>query len=95
MKFGPEGKGDHSGDPKVDDWIRRAGLEKDTAKRKQIMVEMQQYMGEQMYMIRPVSGATGFELAWPALRNFMHFRSVRRSEEWLYYWLDSTKRPLG
>jgi hypothetical protein len=56
---------------------------------------MQQYMGDQMYMIRPVSGATGFELAWPVLRNFMHFRSVRRSEEWTYYWLDTTKKPLG
>jgi len=93
--FDPDGKGDHSGDPKVDDWIRRAGTEKDTEKRKQFMVEMQQHMGDQMYMIRPVSGATGFELAWPVLRNFMHFRSVRRSEEWMYYWLDTTKKPLG
>jgi peptide/nickel transport system substrate-binding protein len=93
--FDPEGKGDHSGDPKVDDWIRRAGLEKDTEKRKQIMVEMQQHMADQQYMLRPVSGATGFELAWPVLKNFMHYRSVRRSEEWTYYWLDSTRRPIG
>jgi ABC-type transport system substrate-binding protein len=93
--FDTDGKGDHSGDANVDDLIRKAGVEKDTNKRKQIMTEIQQYMGEQMYMIRPVSGATGFELAWPALKNFMYYKSVRRSEEWIYYWLDPTRKPLG
>jgi peptide/nickel transport system substrate-binding protein len=93
--FDPAGKGDHSGDPYVDDLIRKAGVERDTEKRKQIMADLQRYLGDQMYLVRPVSGATGFELAWPALRNFMYYRSVRRSEEWMYFWLDQTRKPIG
>jgi len=93
--FDPQGKGDHSGDPYVDDQIRKSRVERDTEKRKQIMKDLQRYLGEQMYLIRPVSGATGFELAWPALRNFMYFQGTRRAEEWIYFWLDQTKKPLG
>jgi len=93
--FDPQGKGDHSGDPYVDDQIRKSRVERDTEKRRQIMRDLQRYLGEQMYLIRPVSGATGFELAWPALRNFMYFQGTRRAEEWIYFWLDQTKKPLG
>lgn len=92
--FDVNGRGDRSGDPYVDDQIRKSRIERDTEKRKQIMADLQRHLGEQMYMIRAVSGATGFDLAWPALRNFLYFRSVRR-EEWSYFWLDPTKRPLA
>jgi peptide/nickel transport system substrate-binding protein len=91
----PAGKGDHSGDPYVDDQIRKSRIERDSDKRRQIMADLQRHLGDQMYLIRPVSGATGFDLAWPALQNFLYFRGARRSEEWTYFWLDSTKRPLG
>jgi ABC-type transport system substrate-binding protein len=93
--FDVAGKGDHSGDPTVDDLIRKSKVERDNAKRKQMMVDLQKHLGEQMYLIRPVSGATGFELAWPVLRNFMYFRGSRRAEEWVYFWIDPTKKPLG
>jgi ABC-type transport system substrate-binding protein len=93
--FDTAGKGDHSGDSYVDDAIRKSRVERDTNKRKQIMADLQRHLGEQMYLVRPVAGATGFELAWPALRNFLYFRGARRSEEWPYFWLDSTKKPLG
>ncbi|HWO72085.1 MAG TPA: ABC transporter substrate-binding protein, partial [Dehalococcoidia bacterium] len=52
--FDPQGKGDHSGDPYVDDQIRKSRVERDTEKRKQIMKDLQRYLGEQMYLIRPV-----------------------------------------
>ena len=35
--FDPQGKGDHAGDPTVDDLIRKSRIERDTNKRKQIM----------------------------------------------------------
>ncbi|HLF78758.1 MAG TPA: ABC transporter substrate-binding protein [Dehalococcoidia bacterium] len=93
--FDPNGKGDHSGDPFVDDQIRKSRVERDTNKRKQIMGDLQRHLGDQMYLIRPVSGATGFDLAWPALKNYLYFRGARRAEEWSYFWLDTTKKPLG
>jgi len=92
--FDPNGKGDHSGDPYVDDQIRKSRVERDTEKRKQIMLDLQRHLGEQMYLIRAVSGASGFDLAWPALKNFLYYRSIRR-EEYSYFWLDATKKPLG
>jgi ABC-type transport system substrate-binding protein len=93
--FDTAGKGDHTGDTFVDDQIRKSRVERDTVKRKQLMTDLQKYLGDQMYLIRPVAGASGFELAWPALRNFLYYRGARRSEEWSYFWLDSTLKPLG
>ncbi len=92
--FDVAGKGDHSGDAQVDDVVRRSRVERDNEKRRQMMLDLQRYLGEQMYIIRSVSGATSFDLAWPALRNFYWFRSIRR-EEWSYFWLDETQKPLA
>jgi ABC-type transport system substrate-binding protein len=92
--FDANGKGDHSGDLYVDDLIRKSRIERDSEKRRQMMLDLQRHVGEQMYLIRAVSGATGFDLAWPVLRNFLYFRSIRR-EEYSYFWLDPTKKPLG
>ena len=41
------------------------------------------------------AGASNFNLAWPALRNFEYFRGAqnRRSEEMSYYWIDETQKP--
>lgn len=93
--FDPAGKGDHSGDPRIDDLIRKSKTERDANKRQDQFHELQRYEAEQMYAIRPVSGATGFLLAWPAVQNFLYFLGARRSEEVQYYWIDQTKRPLG
>jgi ABC-type transport system substrate-binding protein len=93
--FDAQGKGDHSGDPYVDDQIRKSRVERDNEKRKGIMTDLQRYMAEQMYVIRPVVGATQFQLAWPAVRNFLYFRTGRRSEENQYFWIDPTQKPLS
>jgi len=65
--FDPNGKGDHKGDPTVDDLIRKGRIERDNNKRKQLLFDLQKYMADQMYIVRALSGATGFDLAWPAL----------------------------
>src|SRR5439155_16139275 len=66
----PDVKGTFAGDPYVDDLIRKSRSELDANKRKSIISDLQRHMAEGMYVIRPPSGATGFALAWPALRNF-------------------------
>jgi peptide/nickel transport system substrate-binding protein len=91
--FDPEGRGDQSGDPVVDDLIRKSRIEPDTDERVAIMHELQRYCAEQMYIVRAIAGATSFELAWPAVKNFLFFRGARRSEEVQYFWLDTTLPP--
>ena len=61
--FDAAGKGDHSGDPLVDDLIRKSRIERDNNKRKQILIDMQKYIGEQMYIVRAPAGAT--TSTWP------------------------------
>ena len=86
-------KGDQSGDPLVDDLIQKSKIEPDNEARIEIMHELQRHCAEQMYIIRALSGATSFELAWPAIRNYLYFRGARRSEEVRYFWLDKTQPP--
>jgi ABC-type transport system substrate-binding protein len=89
----PDGKGTFAGDPYVDEIIRKSRSELDTNKRKQMMSDLQRHMAEGMYVIRPPSGATGFSLAWPALRNFLYYRGDPRTI--MYYWIDETQKPIA
>jgi hypothetical protein len=75
--------------------IRKSRVEPDMNKRMSIMHDLQRYLGDQMYIIRPPSGATGFDLAWPVWKNYLWFRGARRSEEMSYFWLDKTQKPLA
>jgi ABC-type transport system substrate-binding protein len=95
--FDPDGKGNLAGDPVVDDLIRKSRVERDTAKRQAMMHDIDRHIAGQMYLIRPLSGATGFQLAWPAVRSFSHFDGDPRdtSTRSFYTWLDPTKKPLG
>ena len=93
--YDQNGKGDHSGDPRIEDLIRKSRTEKDNNKRKSYMQEIQRICAEEMYLIRSPAGASNFNLAWPALRNYEYFRGAlnRRSEEMSYYWIDETQKP--
>jgi peptide/nickel transport system substrate-binding protein len=91
--FDPDGLGNQAGDPVVDDLIRKSRIEPDIEERIAIMHDLQRHSAEQMYIIRALSGATSFELAWPAVKNYLYFRGARRSEEVQYFWLDSSLPP--
>jgi hypothetical protein len=62
-----------------------------------MMHDLDRHIAGQMYLIRPLSGATGFQLAWPAVRSFSYFDGDPRdtSTRSFYTWLDPTKKPLG
>ena len=80
------GQGTYDGDPKLEAWIDEARIETDTAKRQAIGYEMQRYMADKQYITRYPGGASGFNLAWPAVRNFGAFNGDQRNN--YYYWLD-------
>jgi peptide/nickel transport system substrate-binding protein len=95
--FDVNGRGDFSGDPHVDREVDKALAEFDFEKRRGIVHEMQRYLAQRQYGLRHPGGASGFDLAWPALQNFNVFRGggqeLRvRATTW---WLDPTKPPLA
>ena len=61
------------------------------------MHELQRYLADQMYTIRWPGGASGFELAWPSVRNYRVYRpgsqaiNLTNSSTW---WLDETLPPF-
>jgi peptide/nickel transport system substrate-binding protein len=92
--FDASGKGDNAaGDPAVDALLDKATAEFDPAKRKEIVYEIQKYLGKPQYGIRWPGGATGFLLAWPALQNFNVWQNDPRRES-VREWIDDTKAPI-
>ncbi len=91
--YDAKGVGDNSGDPYVDDLIRKGKVETDPEARVKILLDLQRYFGEKMYLLRAPSAATGFEMVWPAVQNFRWFQSDRVATEIEYWWLDQTLPP--
>ncbi|HLF75853.1 MAG TPA: ABC transporter substrate-binding protein [Dehalococcoidia bacterium] len=90
--FDPEGKGSFAGDPYVEDLLLKIRREFDDTKRKALATDVQRHFGKMMYIIRNPGGATGFALAWPALKNFNVFTGdpIPYSK----YWIDESLPPL-
>jgi ABC-type transport system substrate-binding protein len=95
--FDAAGKGDHSGDPHVDQTIEKAQQELDNEKRKSLMLDLDRYLAQKMYAINGLGGASGFSLVWPAVQNYRVWRgggSNTTRVENAYWWIDDTKAPL-
>jgi ABC-type transport system substrate-binding protein len=87
------GKGDHSGDPYVDDLIRKGRTEPDMEERVKILHDLQRHFAKKTYLLRAPTAATSFDILWPAVKNYMWVQSIRVSEEMPYWWLDRTQAP--
>lgn len=90
--FDVNGRGDFSGDPYVDQTLAKAKVEFDDKKRLELVHELQRYLAKTQYAIRHPGGASGFDLASPAIQNYGVFNSDQitrmHSTTW---WLDNTK----
>jgi peptide/nickel transport system substrate-binding protein len=86
------GRGDKSGDPKLIEMLEKVRVERDVNSAKKQTQEIQRYLAKSMHAMVYPGGATGFDFAWPALRNF---RVWRGTQSWFTYqlWLDETKAP--
>jgi ABC-type transport system substrate-binding protein len=87
------GKGDNSGDPKIDDLLVKARGEIDNAKRQALVYEVQRYLGGKQYNVRWAGGSNAFDLTWPVVRNYRVFQGVAPAEAW--QWLDESQPPLS
>jgi ABC-type transport system substrate-binding protein len=95
--FDVEGKGDGSGDPYVESQLAKARVEFDAEKRRPIVHELQRYLAEQQYHLRWPGGAAGFDLAWPAVRNFRVYRPGTQQANLVAnttWWIDETQPPF-
>ena len=87
----------HLGMPFIDDTIKKAQQEYDTEKRRALVHSMDKYLGQKMYAVNGLGGASGFSFAWPTVQNYRAYRggsaNTNRVEN-MYWWLDDTKAPL-
>jgi len=84
-------------DPTLDDLTGKAVKEFDTKKRQALAYEIQRYEGGKNFYPR-LGGATGFSLAWPAVRNREVYRGGTGSHNgqvaYATIFLDPEKAPL-
>jgi ABC-type transport system substrate-binding protein len=89
--FDPNGVGDFSGDPWVDEQLDKAKVTFEVEDRRAIAHELQRHLAKTVYIPRWAPAATGFELAWKALKNYRVWDRDPRPN--YYFWLDQTQPP--
>jgi len=88
----PSGKGTFDGDPYIEDLIQKARGELDQNKAHGYVHEIQRHVAGKGYMWRTPGGATGVDVAWPAVRNLNVYQNEYRSH--FSEWLDTSLAPL-
>jgi hypothetical protein len=56
--------------------------------------ELQRYLGGKQYFSRALGSATGFNVAWPSVKNFETFQGLSWGYLWKEYWVDETLPPF-
>jgi ABC-type transport system substrate-binding protein len=86
--------GPFNGDVTCEDLTAKIRGEFDASKRVALGVDLVKYLGKQQYFFRALGGASGFNVAWPAVRNFSVFNGLSWGYLWKNYWIDETQPPL-
>jgi peptide/nickel transport system substrate-binding protein len=96
--FSAGSSNDKSGDPSLNTMLEKARREFDDKALKSQLADIQRYLGKAMWGLIAPGGATGFNMAWPAVMNHRTWRRTRQgnASEWDPYkiWLDRTKAPF-
>jgi hypothetical protein len=73
--------------------LEKARIERDAEKRRALLYDVQRHLGKAMWGLLQPGAATGFTMAWPALRNHAVWNPT--GVGWAHYqrWLDQTKPP--
>ena len=97
--FSASGNNDKSGDPALSEMIEKSRLEFDSDALKDQLHEIQRHLAEQMWGMNIPGGATRYTLAWPAVQNYMVWRTqpggVNSVWDTKQLWLDQTQAPLA
>jgi len=85
-----------SGDPFFDDLAAKINREFEPQKRWAMAHELQRYEAKTQYVPPFLGGASGFELAWPAVENYRVSRTTSDSgQKNFYLWLNDQKAPIA
>jgi ABC-type transport system substrate-binding protein len=95
--FSASGRNDKSGDPVINSLIDKAKAELDEKKRVAITHDIVREMGKKQWMTVWPGTASGFYMAWPAVKNFQVWREDREGcrAPASYWWLDQSKAPFA
>jgi ABC-type transport system substrate-binding protein len=99
--FDPEGTGSTSidgpflGDAYVDETTAKLRQTFDSDEAIALAHDLQRYLGKMQYFSRAVGSATGFNVAWPAVKNFEVFQGLQWGYLWKEYWIDETQAPFA
>lgn len=97
--FSASGNNDRSGDPALSEMIERARLEFDSDTLRDELHAIQRHLAEQMWGMNIPGGATRYTLAWPAVQNYMVWRTQAGAVNSVWdthqLWLDPTQAPLA
>ena len=82
------------GDPTCDDLTQKMRTDFDNAKRIQYAHDLQKHVGKQQYFYHALGSASGFNVAWPVMRNFSVFQGLQWGYLQKRFWIDDTQAPL-
>ena len=91
-------KNGSAGDPELSAMLVKARREFNEGALKSQLWDIQRYLGKAMWGLSMPGGATGFDLAWPALQNVQVWRMQQSvAPNWNAYqlWVDKTKPPAA
>jgi hypothetical protein len=84
-----------AGDPTLNSMLQKARMEFDTRAQTEQVKEIQRYLAKAMWGLNPPGGATGFNMAWPALQNHRVWKvSTTPVFDAYRLWIDRTLPPF-
>ena len=97
--YDPDGKGTFKGDPTLEDMIRKGRAEVDVEKRKDMVYEVQRYLGKKLYTMRLGGYSSRFTLAWPVIKNARVWQGGQMTlgspvADYVHSWIDPNEAPL-
>ena len=99
--FNPDGsgipakEGPYVGDPTADEMTTKLRQTFDSDEAISIAHDLQRYLGGQQYVHRALGSSSGFNIAWPAVKNFQVFQGLAWGFLWKEYWIDESLAPFA
>ncbi len=82
-----------TGDPTAQELTSAMRTEFDHDKRVDLAHQLQQYLAQQQYFITRLGAATGFDLVWPYVQNWLVHQTNDHARRISSYWFDSSQPP--
>jgi peptide/nickel transport system substrate-binding protein len=82
-----------SGDPTAQELTAAMRSEFDHDTRIDVAHQLQQYLAQQQYFVTRLGAATGFDLVWPYVQNWLVYQTNDHARRISTYWFDPSQPP--